>query len=209
MNPMRNVFLPALFIVATVFGPTVASADDDHGRDNKLPCPVTPYDGVTSMDDEFGYGTQAITQCLRVRHKAKVVIAVDSTHPHDAFGVVQTSRATYLTNIEKMVRNYEVVHGMTIGKDVDIVVVLSQSGSVLGTKKHAIFARSNAGNPTNPFISLVEFGLQKGIKFYICQEASRALGIKIDNVIDGVHFVPGGHIATADFQLRGYALIRP
>ena len=198
-----------MFIFSSVFGLNAALADDDHGHGNKQACPVTPYDGVTSMDDEFGYGTQALTQCLRVRHKAKVVIAVDSTHPHDAFGVVQTGRATYLSNIEKMVRNYEVVHGMTIGKDVDIVVVLSQSGSVLGTKKHAIFARSNAGNPTNPFSSLLEFGLQKGIKFYICQEASRALGIRKDNVIEGVHFVPGGHIATADFQLRGYALIRP
>lgn len=209
MSPKRTALFPAMIILASLLGLNSALADDDRALDNKLPCPVTPYNGVTSMDDEFGYGTQALTHCLRVRHKAKVVIAVDSTHPHDAFGVVQTSRATYLTNIEKMVRNYEVVHGMTIGKDVDIVVVLSQSGSVLGTKKHAIFARSNAGNPTNPFISLLEFGLQKGIKFYICQEASRALGIKVDNIIDGVHFVPGGHIATADFQMRGYALIRP
>lgn len=208
MNSMRNVIIPTLFILSTVFGLNVALADDDH-RSKKLPCPVTPYDGVTSMDDEFGYGTQAATECLSVRHKAKVVIAVDATHPVDPFGVVQTNRATYLSNIEKMVRNYEVVHGMTIGKDVDIVVILSQSGAVLGTKNHSIFARSNAGNPANPFIHFLEFGLQKGIKFYICQEASRALGIKKDNVVDGVNFVPGGHIATADFQLRGYALIRP
>lgn len=209
MNPMRNVLIPAMFIVVSLFGVNVAVADDDHAANNKMPCPVTPYDGVTSMDDEFGYGTQAATQCLRVRHKAKVVISVDYTHPYDPFGVVQTNRATYLSNIEKMVRNYEVVHGMTIGKDVDIVVIFSQSGGALATKKHAIFAKSNAGNPANPFIGFVEFGLQKGIKFYLCQEASRGLGIKKDNVIDGVNFVPGGHIAVADFQLRGYGLIRP
>ena len=209
MNPTRKLFFQAVGMLVLLFGLSGARADNGQDVFNVLPCPVTPYNGVTSMDEEFGAGTQAITQCVRVRSNAKVVIAVESTHPLDPYGIVQTGRATYLSNIEKMVRNYEVVHGMTIGKDVDIVVVFSQSGAALATKSHPIFAKSNAGNPTNPFISLVQYGMQKGIKFYLCQEASRTLGIKKDNVIDGVNFVAGGHLAVADFQQMGYALIRP
>lgn len=209
MKTLRQVLLSALLVATSLLGLNAATAGDDHALDNKQACPVSPYNGVTTMDEEFGYGTQEATHCLRVRKHAKVVVSVDYTHPHDPLGIVQTNRATYLSNIEKMVTNYEVVHGMKIGKDVEIVVVFSQSGAALATRQHAIFARSTPGNPTNPFASLVEYGLQKGIKFYLCQEASRALGIKKPNVIDGVEFVPGGHIAVADFQLRGYALIRP
>ncbi|MFO8024678.1 DsrE family protein [Thiohalophilus sp.] len=45
------------------------------------------------------------------------------------------------------------------------------------------------------------------VKFYLCQMASQMPGIKKANKIDGVTFVPGGHIAVADFQMDGYALI--
>jgi intracellular sulfur oxidation DsrE/DsrF family protein len=60
---------------------------------------------------------------------------------------------------------------------------------------------------SNPFRHLVERGMEIGIKFYVCQMASRVLGITMNNKIPGVMFVPGGHIAVADFQMDGYALI--
>lgn len=175
---------------------------------NTAECPEVPYDGVTSMDEEFGAGAQEITQCLRKRHRAKVVVAVDYTHPYNPFGQVQTDKATFLSNIEKMVANYR-LHGMTVGEDVDVKVVFSGSGAALATTQHPIFARSNGGDPANPFRKFVEFGLENNFKFYVCQTASRSLGINMSNKIPGINFVPGGHIAVADFQMKGYALIRP
>lgn len=199
----RNTRLAVLVITSLVFA-HAASADNDGAR----PCPVVPYDGVTSMDAEFGVGAEAITHCLKTRKHAKVVVSVDHTFFINAFGVVQKNRATFLSNIDHMVRNFENVHGMTIGEDVDVVVVFSESGAVLATTQHAVFNQAN-GNPVNPFVSLVEHGLQKGMKFYLCQTAARNLGITMATMIPGVKFVPGGHIAVADFQMQGYALIQP
>jgi intracellular sulfur oxidation DsrE/DsrF family protein len=182
--------------------------DDDHGRDQ--PCPVEYFNGIP-LDTEFGPGTEAITHCLKTRHHAKVVIAVDSTHPMNKDGVVNKSKATFLSNIELMIANYEQVHHMEIGKDVKIIVVASSSGGLLMTKRHKAFGLDPVtGEPNpNPFVSLVERGLEEGFKFYLCQMAARELGIKTDNVIPGVEFVTGGHIAVADLQMLGYALIKP
>ncbi|BAU47537.1 hypothetical protein SVA_0958 [Sulfurifustis variabilis] len=198
-----------LLTVAALGWATASAADGNRAPENHQPCPVTPYDGATSMDDEFGYGAQAITRCLQVRRHAKVVVSVDHAFFYNAFGQVQTNRATFLSNIEHMVRNYENVHGMTIGKDVEVAVVFSESGALLAATQHPAFAQASGGNPANPFVHLVEYGLQKGFRFYLCQTAARNLGIDMQKKIEGVRFVPGGHIAVADFQLQGYALIQP
>jgi intracellular sulfur oxidation DsrE/DsrF family protein len=55
----------------------------------------------------------------------------------------------------------------------------------------------------------VEYGMEKGFRFYVCQTSSRSIGIDMSNKLQGVDFVPGGKIAVADYQLRGYALIVP
>jgi intracellular sulfur oxidation DsrE/DsrF family protein len=209
MTLARTGFTAAFLAISMFFHAGVLSADDDHRRDNPQPCPVLPYDGVTPMDVEFQGDAQAVTQCLRVRHHAKVVISV--THPFmsNAFNQVTTNRATFLTNLDHLVRNYENVHGMTVGKDVDVVVVLAESGGILAAQQHALFGQAFGGNTANPFIPLMQQAMAKGIKFYLCQTAARNLGIKMPNMIPGVMFVPGGHIAVADFQMQGYALIQP
>jgi len=51
--------------------------------------------------------------------------------------------------------------------------------------------------------------MNAGIKFYLCQEASRTLGISMKNKIEGINFVPAAHSATADFIQDGYAIILP
>lgn len=172
-------------------------------------CPVTPYNEI-SIDEEFGDGAGAITHCLKHREKAKVVILIDHTFPLSPLGKAKRHKATFLSNMDIMIRNYEVVHGMQIGKDVDIVVVAASSGAALMTTEHRIFGENSLGDPlANPFVEQVELGLKNNIQFFVCQAASRALGINMDNKIPGVNFVPGGHIAVADFQLDGYVLIRP
>lgn len=193
-------------LAAIVFAP---SALADEKPNNQQPCPVLPYDGVTPLDTEFGEGSQAITHCLKVRHNAKVVISVSHPFFFNAFGAFQKSRATFFSNLDHLTRNYENMHAMTVGKDVNIVVVLVESGGVLAATQHNVFAQANLGVAANPFIPLVEAAKAKGIKIYLCQTAARNLGITRANMIPGIEFVPGGHIAVADFQLRGYAVLNP
>lgn len=222
-------------VIMTAFGLLMASsvfADDENNKE----CPVGDYNQPyvmsngkviddpnvlnLTMDEEFGAGTQAITYCLGNRKKAKVVIAIDGAHPTNKNGVTQTDKARFLSNLEYMRENYEDVHDMKIGKDVRVKAVASGSGALLMTTHHPAWMRdAGADDPacpmkplpgktcSNPFRSLVERGMEIGVKFYLCQMASRVLGIKKANKIPGVTFVPGGHIAVADFQLDGYALI--
>ena len=174
------------------------------------------------MDGEFGAGTTEITKCLENRHNMKVVVAINGAHPTNKNGVTQTNKARFLSNIEYMRENYEDVHGMSMapGGDVKVIAVASNSGALLMTTYHPAWMRdSNDGSTdcpmkplagktcSNPFRHLVERAQEIGVKFYLCQMASRVLGIKKGNKIPGVKFVPGGHIAVADFQEEGYNLI--
>lgn len=172
------------------------------------------------MDEEFGDGSRAITHCLKHRQHAKVLVAINGAHPTNKNGVTETGKARFLSNIEYLRENYEDVHGMKIGEDVKVIAVASESGTLLMTTHHPAWMRdAGEGEPpcpmypvpgktcSNPFRQLVERAQQIGVKFYLCQMASRVLGIKKAYKIEGVSFVPGGRIAVADFQLDGYALI--
>lgn len=184
----------------------VESGNKEHGSEE---CPVGYLNGVP-LDVEFGAGSEAITHCVAKRHGAKVVVEVDSAFPADINGVVNKSKATFLSNIDKMIDNYEVVNGMQIGKDIDIVVVMSASGGALLTKAHKSFGLDAYGNPNpNPYAALVAKGIAKGMKFYLCQMAAREQGIKHSNMLDGVEFVTGGHLAVLDLQQLGYAVVKP
>ena len=183
---------------------------------------VPPADGLT-IDEEFGNGSEAITRCLKKRSRVKVVVSINGAHPSNKNGKIQLNKARFLSNIEYMRENYEDVHDMKIGEDVKVVAVAASSGALLMTTEHPAWARAKTDDsePTcmgnenrfagqtcpNPFKGLVERAQEIGVKFYLCQMASRVLSIKKAKVIPGVEFVPGGHIAVADFQQLGYALI--
>ena len=206
-RPQSKTGILAGILAGALFVPLANAADASLNNSKK--CPVGNLNGVP-LDVEFGAGTEAITHCVEKRSNAKLVIAVDSAFPTDINGAVQKNKATFLTHIDKMIDNYEIVNGMRIGKDIDISVVMSASGAVLLTKTHKAFGVDATGNANpNPYASLVAKGLAKGMKFYLCQMAARELGIKRDNMLDGVEFVSGGHIAVADFQQRGYAMLKP
>lgn len=211
VRSIRSKFYLTGMLAALVFSSAAQAdreRDDDHDKSDTA-CPVEYYNGIP-MDVEFGPGTQEITHCLQVRHNAKVVIAMDNTHPTDKNGVTKKDKATFLSNVDLMITNYEQVHGMKIGKDIKVVVVGSASGALLLTKTHKAWGVDALGHPMpNPFAALVQKGIDAGMKFYLCQMAARELGIKRDNTLDGVAMVPGGHIAVADLQMRGYALIKP
>jgi len=187
------------------------------------PIIVTPPVGGLTMDEEFGEGTQAITRCIVKRSKARVVVSINGAHPMDKNGNINLNKARFLSNIEYFRENYEDVNNMKIGEDVKVVAVAASSGALLLTTEHPAWMRAKTSNTdltcmsdevrfagktcTNPFRDLVERAQQIGVEFYICQMASRTLGIKKATVIPGVSFVPGAHLAVADFQQIGYALI--
>lgn len=225
------------FAVLVVMLVTISKAWADSYEHNKNKrCPVDYYDQpyvmsngtviddpnvlARTMDEEFGVGAESITHCLGNRKKAKVVVAINGAHPSDKNGNAQTGKARFLSNIEYMRENYEDVHNMKIGKDVKVIAVASNSGALLMTTHHPAWMRDKTNDEpdcpmrnipgktcSNPFRHLVERAQQIGVKFYLCQMASRVLGIKMANKIEGVKFVPGGHIAVADFQMDGYSLI--
>lgn len=207
MNPVTKHLSILPFTLAALLFTNLAAGDGKSANENPKPCPVAPY-GTLSMDEEFGYGAQAITQCNRVRHNAKVVVSVGHPFLIGPGGTPNRASARFFSNLDHMVKNYENVHGMTIGQDVDVVLVLVESGGVLAATQHATFNPVAGGAPVaNPFIALVQEAMSKGIKVYMCQTAARSLGINMANMIPGIQFVPGGHIAVADFELQGYALI--
>lgn len=202
---LKHALLLPFTLITLLF--SQLAAGDPPGPFNPKPCPVAPY-GVLSMDDEFGAGAQAITQCNLVRHNAKVVVSVGHPFLIGPTGAANRASARFFSNLDHMVKNYEQVHGMVMGKDVEVVVVLVESGGALAATSHAIF-NPTAGGPAMPntFIPLVQQAMAKGIKIYMCQTAARSLGINMSNMIPGIQFVPGGHITVADFQMMGYALI--
>ncbi len=207
MKPTTKHILILPFTLAALLFANLATGADDSANKNPMPCPVAPYGSLT-MDEEFGYGAQAITQCNRVRHNAKVVVSVGHPFLIGPGGTPNRASGRFFSNLDHMVKNYENVHGMTIGKDVEVVLVLVESGGVLAATQHATFNPVAGGAPVaNPFVPLIQEAMNKGIKIYMCQTAARSLGINMANMIPGIQFVPGGHISVADFQLQGYALI--
>ena len=187
------------------------------------PVIVTPPAGGLTIDEEFGVGSEAITRCLKKRKNVKVVVSINGAHPSGKNGNIRLNKARFLSNIEYFRENYEDVHNMKIGEDVKVAAVAASSGALLMTTEHPAWARVKTdeaeptcmGNEdrfagktcTNPFKDLVVRAQEIGVKFYLCQMASRTLGIKKATVIQGVKFVPGAHIAVADYQQAGYALI--
>jgi intracellular sulfur oxidation DsrE/DsrF family protein len=164
--------------------------------------------GDTWIDENgnaFPYDVEANTRCNKKKHNAQVVLQVDNNWTKDAAGKVT---APWLSTRREMLRNYA-IQGMEIGKDVDVVVVLSTVGATLAVKSHPKFVGATPADLTsndNPFDADIKAALDSGIKIYVCQTAARALGIKAQNLIDPrIQFVPGGHIAVADFQEKGYA----
>lgn len=238
MNKSKDVFL-SIATAGLIFGSTITLADSfSPAVDNEAPCPVNPaypdgtsgYDGSSLsgipadqvIDAEFGPGAQALTQCLKKRKKAKIVVRVNDTFREDAFRQARLQHPTFLSNLDKLINQNENTHAMKIGKEIDIRVVLGGSGAALATTKHVIFAGAakkwNAANPdkpqmtvspVNPYAAKIQQAIDAGIIFYLCQEASRTLGITMNNKLPGIYFVPAAHSATADFIQDGYAILLP
>jgi len=204
---LLNATLGALMI-----GLVSMPAFADKGGNNE--CPVGLVNGLT-LDQEFGFGTQDLTRCNKVRKNVKLVIQIN------AYGT--DTRAYALGNITNVIADYEVTYGMRPGKDYEIVAVVHSGGGPL------VIKNGTTGNGINVVKNTHEAEVQalmnQGVKFYFCQNTTRgmqaagslpadatsALVTSVDDkgVEHSVQYVTAGIAAIADFQARGYQYVQP
>ncbi len=161
-------------------------------------CPVGLLSGL-SFDDEFGPGTSNVTRCLERRHNLKVVVQINQLYN------TGTTQPYALGNITNLLNDYEVTHGLKIGHDYEVVVVVHGPGGPM-------VLNNNAATPNakfNPFQSQIEQLLAKGVNIYVCMNTARNLGAKTGQLIPGVQYVPSGVSAIVDFQNMGYVYLQP
>jgi intracellular sulfur oxidation DsrE/DsrF family protein len=169
------------------------------GGTRSQPCPVGLVSGMT-LDDEFGPGTSDITRCLAKREDVKVMFQVNQLCGNGA-----CSRAYALHNIKNALDDYEITHGMKIGKDVHIAAIVHSGGFPL-------ILNNGAGSPhatTNPFQADMEELIRRGVEVYFCQNTARSNHISTDQLVPGVQYVTSGVTAIADFQQIGWSYVQP
>lgn len=211
-----------VLVVGLVAMPVFAH-DDDHKKKGNNECPVGLVSGM-SMDDEFGPGTQALTNCIKKRHDVKMVVQINQFCTNTA----NCAGSPYgLGNIRNILDDYEVTHGMKPGKDYEMVVVLHSPGGRMALKDVGLNADGVEVSGRNPFEGTIKGLMARGVKFYFCQNTTRAflnqLGASItslpkylltgksatDQMIEGMEYTTAGLTSIADFQARGYQYIQP
>ncbi len=170
-------------------------------------CPVGLVSGMT-LDAEFGPGTQELTKCIKKRHQVKMVVQINQ--------LGTGTRPYALGNIRNIIQDYEVTHGMVRGRDYEIVAVIHSGGGTMALKDEGL---NGAGQPVtgrNPAQSQVEDLMAQGVKFYFCQNTTRAyLGTRVPlggataELIPGMLYTTAGLTSIADFEAQGYQYIQP
>jgi len=226
---LSNLTLGAL-LVGLVSMPALAN-----GKGN-TECPVGLVSGQT-LDDEFGPGTSDITKCIKKRHQVKMVVQLNQGNGYG------------LNNIKNIIDDYEITHGMVRGRDYEIVAVLHGPGGMMALKNSSYnggtYELGADGKPVlgadgkpvvksetpvlvsgrNPSENLIKDLMGKGVKFYFCQNTTRAyIGNKTlpdrqdyldtgesatSQMIDGMQYTTAGLTSIADFQAQGYQYIQP
>jgi intracellular sulfur oxidation DsrE/DsrF family protein len=206
-----NLTMSAL-LVGLVSMPTLASGNGN------TECPVGLVSGLT-LDDEFGPDTQELTKCIKKRHQVKVVVQINQ------YG--SDSRAYALGNIENIVADYEITHGMMPGRDYEIVGVIHSAGGRLALKDTGLNSAGVEISGRNPHEAQMKALMDAGVKFYFCQNTTRAYmgqppasitslpkylttGFSAtDQLIPGMLYTTAGVSAIADYQAQGYQYIQP
>lgn len=193
----------AVALAALLFAGT-AQADDKRHPSNEA-CPVgslnpTAYpNSATALDEEFGPGVGALTRCNEKRHHVKVVFQLNAST--NCYG---------LGNIANVIDDYEITHGMVRGRDYQLAAIVHSAGGTMVVK-------DGVNGYANPCQAQVQALIAKGVKFYFCQNTTRAYlangrltsGHVKEQVIDGVEYVTAGLGAIADFQSRGWRYVQP
>jgi intracellular sulfur oxidation DsrE/DsrF family protein len=201
-------FTTALVATSLLFAGAV-QADDNHHHGNEA-CPVGLVSGKT-LDEEFGLGVGALTKCNDKRHHVKIVFQLNASQVVPPAGPTSPALNCYgLGNIVNVIDDYEITHGMERGRDYKIAAIVHSAGGPMVVKNGVNgFANGCQGQ--------VEALIAKGVKFYFCQNTTRAFlkngrltaGLVKDQVIDGVEYVTAGLGALADFQSSGWKYVQP
>jgi len=173
--------------------------------DDEKKCPLGLVTGQT-LNEEFGPGSDKITHCLEKRSSVKLVVQANQ-FCMDNQSNADCTRPYALLNLTKMIEDYEITHGMKPGRDYEMAVIAHTKGGPLILKDET----------KNQFRSKVENLLKQGVKFYLCQNATRSMisrgllpaGDATANIIDGVEYVTAGITAVVDFQYQGYVYVQP
>lgn len=197
----HSLYLIIMFLLMQ--SPSMVMASDDDNDNNK--CPVGLVNGL-SLDQEFGEGSAKITSCLSQRKKVKLIVQANQ-FCMDNLSNAECTRPYALLNLTKMIEDYEITNGMKAGRDYEIAVIAHTKGGPLMLKDES----------KNQFRKHVEALMDKGVKFYLCQNATRSMmnrgllpkGDATANIIDGVEYVTAGITAVVDFQYQGYVYVQP
>lgn len=201
---IKKALFLSIMLGLTLAGISPVLAGNGHEKGNSnIECPVDLVNGMT-LDDEFGDGTSELTHCLKLRHKVKLLIQANKyCGKTDALG--KCKRPYALHNINNVIKDYEFTNGMVLGQDYEIAVVVHSAGGVLLLDPDGSHPKAAA----NQYSGYVEDQLDKGVKFYFCQNTARGMGVKTDQLIPGVEYVTAGISALADFQSRGWTYVQP
>ncbi len=120
-------------------------------------------------------------------------------------------------NINNMIKDYEITHGMVVGKDYEIAAVVHSGGGYLLVKDESYDGNGVMQTGRNKFESEVKNLMDRGVKFYFCQNTTRGFigngtlpaGNATAQLIDGVEYVTAGVTSIAEFQSRGYRYVQP
>ncbi len=208
---LLNLTLGAL-VVGLVSMPVFA-------QEGNTECPVGLVKDL-SLNDEFGPGTQELTKCIKKRHQVKMVVQINQFCTNQA-NCANTPYA--LGNISNIIDDYEITHGMKAGRDYEIVAVLHSPGGLMALKDSSYNGAGVLVSGRNPFEQRIKDLMAQGVKFYFCQNTTRAY---LNNgtlpkfngdpnmsataqLIAGMQYTTAGLTSIADFQAQGYQYIQP
>lgn len=165
-----------------------------------LPCPEAAQ---IQMDADFGGGTSSKTSCLQVRNNIKNVISWNSATTNKRSGFAQQAHVT-----RNMIQNYENMYAMKANTNYTLNIVAYGAGGrwLLNDEAYNRIFNVTTGNPSAAVIAML---LERNITVELCQNTMRGNGWVSSDLISGVAMVPGGVVAVADLQHRGYVSIIP
>jgi len=205
--------LLAVLVAGLVSMPVLADDKDKKGNNE---CPVGLVSGKT-LDEEFGpgtadrSGTQELTKCIKKRSHVKMVVQLNQGNGYG------------LGNITNIIDDYEITHGMVRGRDYEIVAVIHSAGGMMALKDKVSMNAQGVEVHRNASEGLIKTLMGKGVKFYFCQNTTRAYvknGIlpayagnadvsATAELIPGMLYTTAGLTSIADFQAQGYQYIQP
>jgi intracellular sulfur oxidation DsrE/DsrF family protein len=213
------ILVAGAFVAGLVSLPVHADGTVSSNSNNA--CPVDLVSGK-SMDEEFGPGTQELTRCLKKRNQVKMVVQVNQFCTNNTSAATCAASPYALGNIRNIIDDYEITHGMERGKDYEIAVILHSPGGRMALKNTGLNSAGEEVTDRNPFQSQIEALMAKGVKFYFCQNTTRAYlgqaagaitslpaGNATAQIIPGIEYTTAGLTSLADFQAQGYQYIQP